>query len=148
MTLLCAGARGQSPQYVTRWITFTNGWFMDGGTNNIKGGATNDYTTGGMAAEKLDVTAYGEWSLAVFFRLTGPGSSNVSFRIDNGVESNYWSAAQGFFVPANGTNQVGTNFNIYAGSVGWWRLGIGANTNTPDLTNLWAKWAPKPRRLN
>jgi|GEM_PF-5148929 len=104
---------------------------LNGGTNTVSALTTNSY-------QNITIN-YSKWfsfqpEFAVF-NGANTGASNVTFVVQNSVDSAVWNTVTNYVVAGNGTNIVGPVFAVDSGGTLYWRVQV-QNTNTVPLTNV------------
>jgi len=114
----------------------------DGGTNNIAATTTNS-----AVAKIIGVTKYDDLALDIKFSLTGAGTSNIVFKLDEGTDGVNWLAnTRTITMAANGTNAVYLPTNYTVNAMGYLRLNVVENPATNAITNLQIRAYVKPKR--
>jgi len=113
-----------------------------GGTNNVAAATTNS-----TAAKVIGVSKYDEIAIDVKLKLTGSGTSDIVFKLDEGLDNSNWLAnRRTITVTPTGGTAVYFCTNITVNSLGYLRLNVIENPNATAITNLQIRAYVKPRR--
>jgi len=113
-----------------------------GGTNNLAAATTNS-----TAAKVIGLAKYDQVAIDIKFKLVGSGTSDVVFKLDEGLDNSNWVAnKRTIAVTANGTGTVYFCTNYTVDTTGYLRLNVVENPNASAITNLQIRAYVKPRR--
>ena len=129
--------------YKTNYQTFT---FSTSVPFTIVGTNYQTYVTNAAyGASVIDVRQSATVAVKVGFKLTGSGTSAVTFSYIPNIDSIYdpLIPIQTISLVANGTNAVATNVSITAGPLGYLIFNGITNGNASGVTNLFFKYAQK-----
>jgi hypothetical protein len=95
-------------------------------------------------ASALDVSKSAKAAVKVSFKLTGSGTSPVTFNYTTTADGSLDNAAgSSFAIAANGTTTVSTNIDLTVNSLGYLNLTSITNANATAVTNLVLKYGQK-----
>jgi hypothetical protein len=105
-------------------------------------------TTNSVTASVIEVDRYDQFSLQITGKLTGAGTSAVTYTVSASVDgSNY---IEQFKLPltAAGTTTVSAMTNVNAGSIPYWKVTTLGNANANSWTNGVVTWGVKRSLLS
>jgi hypothetical protein len=131
-----------APKARAQWGVYGPNTLTSGSTNDVRALTTNTLN------KVMEVTQYKEVGLLLSFKMTGAGTSNVVFRLDESLDGSTWGSNQRlvFALAGNGTTAVNFITNINTTGIGYLRLTSADNTNASGtFTNVTVVISTKPR---
>lgn len=92
-------------------------------------------TTDTTPSTPIDAGRVDEFALQITGRLTGAGTSAVTYTIERSVTGTLWMTAFALPVTASGTNWVTAMTNVTAQAYPFWRISSRGNANAAAWTN-------------
>lgn len=99
-------------------------------TNAIPASTTNTVTH-----TAIDMEGYDEFGLLLIGKLTGTGTSAVTYDVHKSLDGTNYLSAFTIAITGNGTNAVPIHTNVTCGSFRWWKIATIGNANTNAWTN-------------
>lgn len=100
-------------------------------------------TTNAVTHTVIDMEAYDEFALLLLGKLTGAGTSAVTYDVHRSIDNTNWLSAFTIAVTANGTTQAFIHTNVTCGAFRFWKIATIGNANANAWTNAAAFTAAK-----